>query len=232
MDDDNLTPGEYKKLIESKLPGEYYYNVLRTIHETLKPQLYLEIGVNKGESLSLARPDTHAIGVDPEPNIRSPLRAWTRIYQTTSDQFFKDYKGDPFDLIFLDGLHHFEVTARDFINAERFCKPTSVILIHDTIPLTAFSSTRTLNQSHWTGDVWKLVPSLIKGRPDLTIFTIACPPSGLTVVKGFTTPKGLSSEMLEEYKSKDFAWINADWVNIQNVVGNIPRLWLSKLLEG
>jgi len=53
----------------------------------------------------------------------------------------------------------------------------------------------------WTGDVWKIVPALIKFRPDLRVFTIACPPTGLTVVCGFSEKKGLPNEARNEFRT-------------------------------
>ena len=45
---------------------EYYY-LLRELHLLLRPAHYLEIGVQYGESLCLAEPETQTIGIDPEP---------------------------------------------------------------------------------------------------------------------------------------------------------------------
>ena len=82
-----------------------------------------------------------AIAVDPEPVLNVPLKAETHIYSETSDKFFAERRletllsGRPLTLAFIDGLHVFQQSLRDFMNVEAFCGPRSVVLLHDTIPL-------------------------------------------------------------------------------------------------
>jgi Methyltransferase domain len=220
----------YWQISREKLPGPEYYSVLQTIHYTLKPNYYLEIGISSGASLALALENSYAVGVDPKIAVIFPLRAWTKLYQSTSDQFFDKYYGDLFDLIFIDGLHTFDAVVKDFCHAEELCSPSTVMLIHDTIPLFKETSQPPSENedtpSFWTGDVWKLIPALIKGRPDLKIFTIPCLPSGITVIQGFSEePKGLSQEIIQEFKSKDFEWISPQWESILKVVPNDSKIW-------
>ena len=66
-----------------------YYGLLRRAHEILKPRCYLEIGVHRGHSLALLGPETHGIGVDPEPMVTHPVNN-TVIVPATSDDFFAD----------------------------------------------------------------------------------------------------------------------------------------------
>jgi len=209
--------------------GDHYLTILHHLHTLFRPAFYLEIGVEKGISLSLALPGSHAIGVDPNPNIQHQLRAWTQVFRMTSEAFFLNYVGRAFDLIFIDGLHLYEVVAQDFINAEKFCKPTSIMLFHDTLPYKAEIATQVVSSPSWTGDVWKLVPALIKGRPDLTVFTIACPPTGLTVIAGFSDPKGLPEDVFKEFQNRDYAWLAADFKANLNLVENNVNAWLPLL---
>ncbi|WP_059360181.1 class I SAM-dependent methyltransferase [Parachlamydia acanthamoebae] len=213
------------------LPGEPYLQVLEKIHAALKPKTYLEIGVQYGFSFCLAGPQTFAVGVDPNPCIQTDLHAWSRIYRQTSEAFFISYPGDPFDLIFIDGLHQYEAIVDDFCNAEQYCTPQSIILIHDTIPLSAESSKKDFDPGFWTGDVWKIVPTLLQARPDLTIFTIACPPSGLTVIKGFGKSEGISSEVVDQFREKEYAWIESQKKTALGVVENREDIWMPLLLN-
>jgi hypothetical protein len=34
----------------------------------------------------------------------------------------------------------------------------------------------------WTGDIWKIIPTLKKYRPDLTVLMFDCPPTGLLLL--------------------------------------------------
>jgi len=213
------------ELMLDRLPGENYHNVLKRIHQELKPKRYLEIGVAKGYSLAHAQPETYAIGVDPEPQIEAQILSWTRIYKQKSSDFFATYTGKPFDLIFIDGLHTYDAVVKDFIGAERLCHTNSIMLFHDTIPLSASTSQEEPVEGHWTGDVWRIIPTLKEARPDLFIFTIGCPPSGLSIVTGFKDPQGIDKKIVEKYRQKDFAWLEPQWKTMQNVFASDPSVW-------
>jgi hypothetical protein len=177
-----------------KLPGPDYYEWLRRFHTVLAPATVIEIGVFKGKSLTLARPPTLVIGVDPSATVESTIGAETHLFAETSDAFFARrgpealLAGRPLGLGFIDGLHLFEQALRDFINLEAWCGRRSVVVIHDTLPLDEWTQQRSRATGFHTGDVWKLVPCLRHYRPDLDVFTIATAPTGLTVVTGFGAP--------------------------------------------
>jgi hypothetical protein len=177
------------ELAAVRLPGPWYLERLSDVHEFLRPQTYLEIGVFRGDSISLARPPTLAFGVDPEPSLTRTCRAETRLHPSTSDHFFAQNERDrliprPVDFAFVDGLHEFLQVVRDFWNIERLCHPNSIVAFHDTLPLDRASATRERTTGYWTGDVWKIVPFLMSERPDLRVVTVKAPPSGLTLVGG------------------------------------------------
>jgi hypothetical protein len=164
----------------------------------------VEIGVANGLSLSYARPPTVAVGVDPAPEISHPFKAETHIFAETSDEFFargqleQILAGRPLDLGFIDGLHLFEQALKDFINLERHCGPRSVILLHDTVPLDEATQSRARGTHFHTGDVWKVVLCLKHYRPDLDVFTIATPWTGLTVVTGLDPASGILVDRYDE----------------------------------
>lgn len=171
------------------LPGEQHLTLLRRIHEHLRPRTYVEIGVANGESLTLVREGTLALGVDPAPRIANPLQPTTKVFTETSDDFFSkrdlniELAGLPIDLALIDGMHRFEFALRDFINIERYCTPDSTILIHDCYPLDEATASRKRITSFWSGDIWKLILCLKENRPDLYVYTIATPPTGLGLVR-------------------------------------------------
>jgi hypothetical protein len=205
----------YTLMSQLALPGEHYFQVLRRIHRHLRPRSYLEIGVSRGESLECVLPETLTLGIDPAPNLARPTPPNVRIYRETSDDFFARYSpraelgGQPVELAFIDGMHHFEYALRDFINIERCCSRASVILIHDCYPLDERTAQRGQVTGFWSGDIWRLMLLLRTHRPDLVVRTIATPPTGLGIV---VNPDPASQvladrldELIAEYLAKDFS---------------------------
>jgi methyltransferase family protein len=178
----------HRTLARARLPGDDYLAWLARFHAALTPTVYLEIGVDAGRTLSLARPPTRAFGVDPAPVAPRSFAAPTRTFAMESDAFFASPRADaalagtPVGLAFVDGLHLFEQALRDFAHVEKRAAPESVLLFHDCLPLDRATSSRTRKTGFWTGDVWKIVPILARHRPDLDVFVIPAYPTGLAVV--------------------------------------------------
>lgn len=195
-------------LAEIGLPGDFYYDWIKWFYNSFGSKYVLEIGVFEGQSLALVKPPAVAIGVDPTPKLLSAPSANVHIFSETSDDFFVHNKlqnivgSEKLDIVFIDGLHLFEQCLKDFVNAEKWCSEKSIILFHDTIPLDEATQSRKCDTQFHTGDVWKIVPCLKYYRPDLDIFTIACPWTGLTVVSGLNPKSTILSEKLEEATSR------------------------------
>lgn len=213
-------------------PGEDYIAILKHLHQWLKPQSYMEIGVETGQSLSLALNDTHAIGVDPSLQIRFPLSPMTQTYEMTSDDFFAGYdllreiKTEKLDLVFIDGLHFFEQVIKDFINVEKYASPNTVILIHDCFPLDKATSDRERKTQFWSGDTWKTILILEKYRPDLNVFTVLASPTGLGVVTNADPESTILSDKYEEivqtYMAIDYSYIE---IKKEKMLKAIPSDW-------
>ena len=177
-------------LAELLHPGPNYLEVLRALQSHLDPKIYLEIGVETGQTLQLAPHQALAIGVDPAPSVGFPLGPGAQVVEMESDHFFESGCADvllrqrTIDLGFVDGLHLFEQALRDFINMEERARADSVVLIHDCSPLDAPTAARERQTRFWSGDVWKLIPCLKRYRPDLSLVTLAAAPTGLAVVTG------------------------------------------------
>ena len=214
------TPNAHHVLARIALRGEDYLATLTLIHELLRPPTYVEIGIFTGDSLRRVRPETRAIGIDPNPQLEYVPGANTRIFDLTSEAFFaqQDLRallgGQPVALAFIDGMHHFEFALRDFVNLERHCTPESVILLHDGYPLDAVTAARERSTGFWSGDVWRAVLALRAHRPDLSIATLAAPPTGLTVVRNLDPSSRLLEQrfdaIVEEYRALPFEAIAAD----------------------
>jgi len=172
-----------------RFPGPNYYEVLRWVHEDLKPEVYLEIGVFRGNSLRLATPPTIALGIDPAPEVELGWTAQTHVLPITSREFFarhtleEFFGANYFSLAFVDGLHEFEQAVEDIFDLLIYARPESVIAVHDTIPLDEKTSTTQRHTMFHTGDVWKVIPLLKHSRPDLELITVRTGPSGLTLIR-------------------------------------------------
>lgn len=219
-------------LARLRMPGDDYYSWLERLHEALRPEYYVEIGVDQGATLRLARPPTRAFGVDPEPSVAWPLRTETHVFAESSDAFFSERRLDPWlagrpvGLAFIDGLHHFEQCLKDFMHLEPYCGRTSVILLHDTVPLDERTQQRKRETLFWTGDVWKAVLALRRYRPDLDIFTIATAPTGLTVVTGLDPSSRVLAEVYEDavasFLDTPFSEVEP---HLSDVLGLVPNDW-------
>jgi hypothetical protein len=214
-----------------RFPGDDYLVWLERLHAALVPETYLEIGIASGQSLSYARPPTRAVGVDPEPTINVTLRTETHIFCETSDAFFARrgllvLTDRPLGLAFIDGLHIFQQSLKDFMNVEAVCGPRSVVLFHDTVPLDEPSQRPDRQRTFYTGDVWKTVLCLKHYRPDLDIFTIATPPTGLTVVTGLD-PK--SRVLIDRYEEAVARFLDTSYSAVESILeamlNVIPNDW-------
>jgi hypothetical protein len=223
-------PRAHALLSEMRMPGPFYTDILADIHRHLAPRTYLEIGVESGRTLALAGKNTTAIGVDPEPKIRYPLGTNAQVYSMTSDDFFakvdlsERLDGRPVDLAFIDGMHHFEFALRDFCAIERYCTPQSTILVHDCYPLDRQSAERNRVTTFWSGDIWRLVLALKKHRPELTIHTIATPPTGLAIIRALDPQSRVLAdhmdEIIAEFLATDYSILTEDKPGKLNLTSN------------
>ncbi len=208
-----------------------YYDLLRRIHQYLRPRTYLEIGVHEGHSLALVEPGTRTVGVDPEPKATSPPPD-TTIIASTSDGFFErpdigDLLDGGVDLAFVDGLHLFEQTLRDIANVERHASTDGVILVHDCLPIDAVTSARERSTMVWSGDVWKSIVALRHHRPDLTIHTVDVAPTGLAVITGLdpknTTLSGRFDRIVADVCALTFADLETH--GRDDMLAVVPNSW-------
>lgn len=149
---------------------------------------YLEIGVAKGSTFFKIDADVkHA--VDPrfrfDVNSRCTYRN-EKYYSMTSDQYFKQVIGveKEFDLIFLDGLHTFSQTLRDFTASQALAHSKTIWIIDDTVPTDPIAAESNLTKVRearkatgngddetWMGDVFKLIVFIHFYYPQYTCLT-------------------------------------------------------------
>jgi predicted O-methyltransferase YrrM len=185
-------PGAQGALASLRMPGPPYRDVLRRLHELVRPRTYLEVGVETGATLALAHAAERAAGIDPDASKlrRDLVPARARVFHETSDAFFAGrtraqvFGAHQVDLAFIDGMHWFEYALRDFINVEAWSQPGGTIVLHDCLPVFPLTASRQRRTKFWVGDVWKVVEVLRELRPELRVKIIATAPSGLCVVRG------------------------------------------------
>lgn len=206
------------------LMGANYLQVLTRLHTVLAPATYLEIGVDRGRTLALAR--CHAIGIDSEFRfqdmsvVRSIVaKPSVSLYQMFSDDFFARFSpstlfGGPIELAFLDGMHRCEFLLRDFFNTERHCRRNSVIALHDCLPLEAPMAERdphvlavdSRRQGMWTGDVWRTALLLKRHRPDLKIVFLDAAETGLVLITNLDPKNTLLSDNHDQFVAEMRSW--------------------------
>lgn len=171
------------------IPQTPKHDLLRALHELIKPRTYLEIGVQTGRSLIQARPGTITVGVDPEPQlhlIREPILNPYSVHKMTSDEFFASHLVEtyaPYDFVFIDGMHLIEYVLRDFSNSVKRSYRRTVIAVDDVLPYSVSIAGRHPLPGDWTGDVWKL-PSLLYAHTSLEVIIVDVAPTGLLLVMG------------------------------------------------
>lgn len=179
-----------------------YKPFLTQVHQLLRPSHYLEVGVRLGNSLSLAR--CPAVGIDPSFGITAELSNHVTLFRTTSDEYFSRPDplavtgGEPFDFIFIDGLHLFEFAFRDFVNAERHAARNGIIIFDDVLPRDIDEAARERHTYHWTGDVYPMLEVLERYRPDLIVLPVGTQPTGLLLVLGLDPESTVLTDHYDE----------------------------------
>jgi hypothetical protein len=81
-------------------------------------------------------------------------------------------------------MHLSEFALRDFINIEPFMADTGVVVLDDVLPRNGLEAARDRKTEPWTGDVYKVVETLRRTRPDLVVLLVNTAPTGTAVVIG------------------------------------------------
>jgi hypothetical protein len=195
---------------------------------------YLEIGVWQGGTFNAVDCE-YKVAVDPkfQFDYLALSSGNIKFYETTSDQFFlSDCEKDLFDIVFIDGLHTWNQTLRDFNNSLLRTHDNSVIVIDDVYPCDVYSSLlkdavkyRKLAEPEntnaaWHGDVFKTIFIIHDFYPLLSFVTIDYPhgnPQTLVIKrtrKNFT-PRFKSIEEIERLSYFDFL-DNIDLLNLKS----------------
>jgi hypothetical protein len=95
-------------------------------------------------------------------------------------------------------MHLFEFALKDFINVERYCTASSVVVFDDMLPRDVDEAARDRHTQAWTGDVFKLRDALVALRPDLRLTLVDTEPTGLLIVSNLSSTNRVLEANLPE----------------------------------
>ena len=178
---------------------------------------YLEIGVQRGVTFKQVRAP-FKVAVDPkflfEPIAVPGVEEY---YPCSSNEFFEKNGESEFDVVFIDGLHTFEQSLRDLVNALTICHKRSLIVLDDTMPLDWAASLPKMKDSFfvrtergeenrsWMGDVYKTVAFVSEFMPTLHYATIRGG-HGMTVMWQGSRRKIQKGWTISEIAGADYLW--------------------------
>jgi len=139
----------------------FYLNKVRS------PKYYLEIGINNPAN------NFDKVKADVKDGVDLPNNKYQYTHNMTSDGFFLINK-EKYDVIFIDGLHTFEQSYKDFINAEKCLNENGVIIMHDCNPIKESDQFEERTSRTWNGTAWKTFVKLRQERDDLEMFCVDC----------------------------------------------------------
>ena len=150
----------FGKKITFNFPNNIFrWDLIQHIINKYNYTTYLEIGCDKNQSFSKVIIDKK-VGVD-------PISGGT--IRDTSDNFFNKNE-EKFDIIFIDGLHHYEQVIKDVYNSLDILNDNGHILIHDCLPRTIAHQAIPRYRGSWNGDVWKSIVEL-RTKKNLEVLT-------------------------------------------------------------
>lgn len=165
--------------------GTHTSRRVNALAQAIGAETYLEIGVAEGKTF-FAVDMPNKVAVDPKFRFdvgSLPLGSGD-FYEVTSDEFFTTFpNAKKFDIIFLDGLHTFEQTFRDFCSSLSFSHDKTVWVIDDVFPNDIYSAWPNQREAvaarhaaggksgQWHGDVFKLVVAIHEFFPTLSFMT-------------------------------------------------------------
>lgn len=177
---------------------------------------YLEIGIHTGANFNRVI-CPYKVSVDPAPEAHAT-------FKMTSDQFFaiESVRPYPFDIIFIDGLHHEDQVSRDMKNAFRELSYDGFIICHDMNPMKEIEQRVPRETKRWNGDSWKALVKLRHENPDVSVVTVDTD-EGCAIIRkvGKLYPFRLTRELTFENLQKH----RQEWLNLISV-DQFKRIYL------
>ena len=192
-----------KKLAFNFPENIYRWDLIQYLIDKYNYTKYLEIGCDKDQSFSKIKIN-NKVGVD-------PVSGGT--IRDTSDNFFILNK-EKFDIIFIDGLHHYEQVIKDINNSLKILNEDGHILVHDCLPRTIAHQAIPRYRGSWNGDVWKAIVEL-RTKEDLKVFTCQIDFGVAVIQRGINSkPLNLKIDNFKDLKFKDYYNKNKEFMNV------------------
>lgn len=184
---------------------------------------YLEIGAQNPNGNFNQIDIKNKYSVEPFPP--SGLNANDYSFVGTSDQYFDFISPDTkFDIIFIDGLHHYQQVLKDIENSLNHLSDNGTIVCHDCLPTTEKMQERDDHGGEWTGDVWKAIAKLRIETIDLDIKVVDTDYGCGIIRKGTNIPYVTN----ENYKT--YTFFNSNKQELMNVISKEQLLqWINSL---
>jgi len=212
-------------------------DVIQSIIDKTDACSYLEIGVADGSNFHPIRARDKT-AVDPAFGFRARNRIrWSiknrcniraKYHEQPSDEYFKRIRpSQKFDVVFIDGLHTYQQSLRDVVNALNCLSQAGVIIMHDCNPANAAEACPAENleqagklnvpgwNGEWCGDVWKTICHLRSREPNLQVFVLDCD-RGLGIVTRGNT-EGLLNLTKDEIAALTYEDLANDRKNLLNL---------------
>ena len=184
---------------------------------------YLEIGTQNpsGNFNQINIKNKHSV----EPFPPSGLGVNDYSFVGTSDQYFDFISPDTkFDIIFIDGLHHYQQVLKDIENSLNHLSENGTIVCHDCLPTTEKMQERNDHGGEWTGDVWKAIAELRVERIDLDIKVVDTD-YGCGIIR-----KGTNIPYITNENYKTYTYYSNNKNELLNVISTETlTLWINSL---
>jgi hypothetical protein len=187
--------------------------VVRALIQATGARSYLEIGCAENllfDTVQAAR----KVGVDP---------AQGGTHRMTSDVFFAA-NDEPFEVVFIDGLHLYDQVRRDVANALKAVPAGGWIALHDMFPRDWIEEhTPQISTSRWTGDPWKVGFELI--QTEGVEFRLLSIDHGVGVVRVLRNGAMLADRHAE-LTGKRFAWFREHFSELPVIDWAAAQAWI------
>jgi len=178
-------------------------NIINNLIKKHNYQNYLEIGISLAANFNKIN-CKNKTGVDPDPESSNHLKECNI---KTSDVFFKDNE-EPFDIIFIDGLHEAEQVYNDIINSLNCLAEGGTIVCHDMLPPNELCQIVPRQQTEWTGDCWKAWVRLRYERSDLSMQVLNTDYGCGIIQRGHQERISYKTLTWEEFQQNKQEWLN------------------------